>query len=81
MLYKCQKSIKSIIMSPTLDSEDPEQGLSNPDFASHLAFALKKHDMDKMRSTCMYHDMQTGRWWGLTAVPNQLVIKLEHNRH
>jgi len=58
----------------------------DPDFASHLAFAPEKHYTDETRSTRMYHDMQTGRWWWSTqvracfdpAVPHQLI---EHSRH
>lgn len=40
----------------------------NPDFAPILVFAPEKHYTDELRTTRLYHDMHSGRWWWSTQV-------------
>ena len=41
---------------------------SNPDFAAVLVFSPEKHYTDASKTTRMYHDMHTGKWWWSTQV-------------
>ncbi|KAF8814197.1 hypothetical protein BYT27DRAFT_7082726 [Phlegmacium glaucopus] len=38
----------------------------DPSFAPYLVFAPEKHYTDETKTTRMYHDMHTGRWWWST---------------
>ncbi|KAG2133237.1 uncharacterized protein EDB93DRAFT_1107617 [Suillus bovinus] len=35
----------------------------DPDFADYLAFTPERHYADKDQTTCLFHDMHTGKWW------------------
>ncbi|TFK52086.1 hypothetical protein OE88DRAFT_1679776 [Heliocybe sulcata] len=38
----------------------------DPEFASHLVFAPERHYADADKTTRVYHDMYTGKWWWST---------------
>ena len=50
---------------------------SDPDFAAVLVFAPEKHYTDETKTSRMYHDMHTGKWWWSTQVSCVLTIALE----
>ncbi|KAG6835140.1 hypothetical protein H0H93_004526 [Arthromyces matolae] len=37
--------------------------LGDPDFAGYLAIVPEKHYVDEGKTTRLYHDMHTGKWW------------------
>jgi hypothetical protein len=40
--------------------------LNNPTLAEHMFFVPEKHYTDESRTTRMYHDMYTSKWWWAT---------------
>lgn len=40
----------------------------DPDFAPYLVHAPERHYTDETKTTRMYHNVHTGRWWWATQV-------------
>ena len=40
----------------------------DPSFAPYLVFAPERHFTDDTRTTRLFHDMHTGKWWWDTQV-------------
>jgi hypothetical protein len=56
----------------------------NPDFAPILIFVPEKHYSDELRTSRLYHDMHTGRWWWSTQVRSYnhyIIISKSHACH